>query len=409
MKHVAYTTDIHTGQILSKIDLGSFNWRLTINDSSLSTQPSRKVGEDEVTDVDVRWSAVPGQTQAEKALALMPGMRAIAIFSQDDDDPLNNGLGVPMLWGGIDVRKSDWEGTSFGLESIYQMLGDRYAIPEGWFTDNRSKNVLNFSKATIRGIAAYIGWLCTSQKPGGELPVDWQYINEKHTWIAGEDSNKHVRNYQAWNVNNISGKDIFDKLAGVQDGVDMQWRPYMSDIDHVRNLFVAGTDEEQYLKPESGQMIRFVCHEGTGNLENLEVDYSKPYQRVYATGSGEDAETLTAFAEDLSSVNREGGLALHELAMSATDDENFSLLKRDALGRLEARKRPLMQFSGEFDENDPNTPRVGLIHSGEPCIIDLQGYPDIPDGLYKTRIMELSGDETSRVKVLFDVLPAPYF
>ena len=95
--------------------------------------------------------------------------------------------------------------------------------------------------------------------------------------------------------------------------------------------------------------------------------------------------------------------------MSATDDENFSLLKRDALGRLEARKRPLMQFSGEFDENDPNTPRVGLIHSGEPCIIDLQGYPDIPDGLYKTRIMELSGDETSRVKVLFDVLPAPYF
>ncbi len=409
MKHVAYITDIHTGQILNKIDIGSFSWRLTINDAELSTQRSKKVGEDEVTSVDVRWAEVPGATQAEKALALMPGMRAIAVFSQDDDDPINNGMGVPMLWGGIDVRKSDWEGTSFGIESVYKMLDDRYAVPEGWFRDGRSTNVLNLSKMTMRGIASYVGTLCTSSKPGGELPVDWQYYGEKHVHVRGEDANKHVRNYQAWNVNNISGKDIFDKLAGVQDGVDMQFRPYMPDSNHVRNMFVAGTDEEQYLKPESGNPVHFICHDGGGNLENLEVDYSKPYQRVYATGAGEDAETLTAFAEDLTTVNHANGLALHEMAMSATDDDNFDLLKRDALGRLEASKVPLMQFSAEFDENDPNTPRVGVIHSGEPCTIDLQGYPDIPDGVYKTRIMELSGDETSRVKVVFDVLPAPYF
>lgn len=409
MNHVAYITDIHTGQIISKIDIGAFNWTMTINDSSITTLPNKEVGRDEVESVDVEWSVVPGETQAEKALALMPGMKAIAIFSQDDDEPLNNGLGVPMLWGGIDVRKSTWESTSFGVESVYQMLGDRYAIREGKFNDGVSRDYIGFSKRTIRSIAANVGRLCTTEKPGGELPVDWQYLGEFHTWKPGEDNNKHVRTYNAWNVNNISGKDIFDKLAGVQDGVDMQWRPYMADANHVRIRFVAGTDEQQYLDPESGRTIRFVCHDNAGNLENLEVDYSKPYQRVYATGAGEDQATVTAFAEDLSSVNREGGLALHELAMSDTDDDKLSLLKRDAFARLDARKTPLMQFTGEFDENDPSTPRVGLIHAGEPCVVDLRGYPDVPDGLYNTRIMELSGDETSRVKVVFDAIPAPYF
>lgn len=409
MKHVAYITDIHTGQILNKIDIGSFNWTLTINDAEMSTQRSRQPGQDEVSSIDVAWSAVPGETQADKALSLMPGMRAIAVFSQEDDEYLNNGMGIPILWGGISDRHSDWESTTFALESVYRMMEDRVAVPEGWFKDNRSTNALQFSKRSIRGIAAYIGWLCTDQKPGGILPVDWQYVNEKHIWRSGEDSNKHVRTYGAWNVNNISGKDIFDKLAGVQDGVDMQFRPYMSDVNHVRTKFVAGSDEEQYLLPESGEPVRFICHEGGGNLENLEVDYSKPYQRVYATGAGEDAETLTAYVEDMSTVNREGGLALHEMAMSSTDDENLAILKKHALARLDASKVPLMQFSGEFDENDLGSPRVGNIHAGEPCVIDLQGYPDIPDGLYNTRIMELSGNENSRVKVLFDAIPAPYF
>lgn len=409
MKHVAYITDVHTGQIFSKIDIGSFSWTMTISDSTISTKPTKEVGKDEVENVDVEWSVVPGETQAEKAISLMPGMKAIAIFSQDDDDKLNNGLGVPMLWGGISNRKSNWNSTTFSVDSVYQMLADRYAIREGAFKDGVSTDYVGFSKKTIRGIAAYVGWLCTSAKPGGELPVDWQYINENHVWKQGEDSNKHVRTYNAWNVNNISGKDIFDKLTGVQDGVDMQWRAYMADPNHVRVRFVAGTDEQQYLEPESGRIIRFVCHDGSGNLENLEVDYSKTYQRVYATGAGEDQATVTAFAEDLSTVNREDGLALNELAMSDTDDDKVSLLKRDALARLDAKKIPLMQFSGEFDENDPSTPRIGLIHTGEPCIIDLKGYPDVPDGLYETAIMELSGDETSKVHVVFDAIRAPYF
>lgn len=409
MKRVAYTTDIHTGKILSKIDIGSFSWDMTIGDVSMNTKPNHNVGEDEVSNVDVEWSAVPGKSQAEKALAIMPGMRGLVIFSQDDHEQLNNGFGVPLLWGGIGVRTSTWTGTSFSLESIYQMLADRYAIVEGSFKTGKSPTYLGFSKKSIRGIAAYIGWLCTDYKPGGELPVDWQYINEEHTWIQGEDKNKHVRTYGAWNVNNISGKDIFDKLTGVQDGVDMQFRPYMADSAHVRSKFVAGSDEEQYLPSENGEPLRFIIHDGAGNLENVEVAYSKPYQRVYATGAGEDQEVLTAFAEDLSTVNRSDGLALHELAMSDTDDDNIVLLTRDANARLDSLKTPVMQFTGEFDENDSMSPRVGLIHPGEPCVIDMQGYPDIPDGLYKTRIMELSGDESSRVKVVFDVIPAPYF
>lgn len=409
MKHVAYITDIRTGRILNKIDLGSFSWSMSMNDSSLTTTPNKVVRADEVSNIDVQWSSVPGRTQAEKAMALMPDMRAIVIFSQEDNDRLNNGYGIPMIWCAISTKKSSWESVSLTAESIYQMLAYRIAVPEGYFVDGYSPRAYTLKKQTMRGIASYVGKLCTSMKPGGELPVDWPYIGEKHVWLKGEDSDKHTRTYSAWNVNNISGKDILDKLVGVQDGVDMQFRPYMADETHVRLSFVAGTDEEQYLRPENGVPINFVCHDGAGNLENLEVDYSRTFQRVYATGAGEDAGTLTAFAEDLSTTNREGGLALREIAMSDTDSEKLSLLKRDATARLNSGKTPLMQFSGEFDENDKGSPRVGLIHPGEPCTINLQGYPDIPDGIYGTRIMELSGDESSKIKVVFDVVEVPYF
>ncbi|MFC2758340.1 cupin domain-containing protein, partial [Propionibacterium acidifaciens] len=42
------------------------------------------------------------------------------------------------------------------------------------------------------------------------------------------------------NVGNQTGKQVFDKLAHVIDGVDMTFRPYLADSQHVRLRFTAG-------------------------------------------------------------------------------------------------------------------------------------------------------------------------
>lgn len=404
-----WLTDIHTGMLLSPIELGNVSWSMTVNDTSLTTTPDKKVGKDEVQQIDVPWEAVPGRTQSEKYEAVEPYKRGLAVFLLSDDDERDGRIGIPFLWGGITGRGDDWDSVTIEVSSIYAMLAKRYVVAEGAFGSPRSKNQLSYARMTMRGIASEIGRVCTDLKPGGQLPVDWTYLGEQHKHVGNEDNLKHNRNYWAWNIANISGQQVLDKLAGVQDGPDMQFRPYLtSDGRYVRSRFVAGTDEELYLG-QTGNPYTFKCFRGGGNLEKLHVDYAQPVERWYGTGAGQDAETLTYKAEDLSLVNRERGFSLVEDTVSDTDANDVNILAGQVNGKLDAWEQPLMQFSGEFDMAQPGTPQLGLLWAGEACYLDLADYPDLPDGHYTCRVMQLSGDSSTRAKVLFDTQHVPWY
>lgn len=408
MSHRAYLTDAFTGLLLQPIELPGTSWEMSVNDSSLTTTPSRKVGVDEVQNITVPWAAVPGDTQREKYEAIEPGRKGLAIFDVTDEDLRDDNLGTPFLWGAISNRESDWDSTTFTVDSIQSIMKDRITVREGKFVNGKSKDNINFHHMTMRGIASEVGYLCTNAKPGGELPVDWSYRGEQHRTTGAEGDMVHERNYPAYNVSNQSGGDIFDKLAAVQDGVDMTFRPYLTaDGMHVRNAFIAATDEEQYLGQKN--VYSFSCFPGGGTFEKVHVAYAQPYQRVYQTGAGDDSEVLTALSEDLSLVSRSNPYMLREKTFSDTDIDKLPLLKATADGHLDSLKTPYMQISGEFHANDANTPRLGLLWPGEVAELSLQGYPDLPDGVYTLRIMNMSGDETDLVKVIFDVMPNPYF
>jgi len=210
-------------------------------------------------------------------------------------------------------------------------------------------------------------------------------------------------------VQNLSGQGVFDKLRGVIDGVDCQWRPYLTASgDYVRNAFIAGSDEEKRL-PFTGRPITFTSFQGGGNLDKVSIDNAQAISRWYGTGAGKDAETLTYLAQDLSMVNGAGHYMLREQAYSDTDDDKLNLLKGDVEGKLDTWRRPIMQLSGRFNINDPTLPRLSLINPGEPCYIDLYDWPDLPDGHYPSYIEELSGDGSDMVQVKFAVQTIPYF
>lgn len=404
-----YLTDVHTGLIGSKIDLGSTSWNLSVNDSSLSTIKSRKVGVDEVSQVDVSWDAVPGNTPRQKYESIEPGRKAIAGFSLTDDDIARGNMGVPFIWGAITNHSPDTRsGTSITLSSVYAILDNRYVIREGDFTNNRAKNLLGYSGMSMRGLAAEVGYICTNQKPGGSLPVDWNYRGEKHITKPGENSNLHTRNYWAWNVQNLSGADVFDKLAGVSDGVDMQWRPYLADDNHVRLSFVAGSDEERYLA-QAGRPLHLHSFNGGGNLSKPSVAYAQPIHRWYGTGAGEDAEILTYSAEDLSLIRGSGQYMLRESAFSDSDDDRLELLKPAVDGKLDAWRTPIMQLSGTINLNDEGIPQLGLLHPGELVYVDLYDFPSLPSQTYPMRLMNMSSNGGNTVNVVFDVITVPYF
>ena len=68
-----------------------------------------------------------------------------------------------------------------------------------------------------------------------------------------------------------------------------------------------------------------------------------------------------------------------------------------------------MQMTGEYNLGDRHVPQLGEIWPGEIVQLALQGHPSLPDGVYQQRIMEMSGDSSNTVKIVFDVMTVPYF
>lgn len=396
-----YLTDVHTGLIGAPIDIPSFSWSMDINDSSLSTTKNKKVGLDQVQNITVPWDTIPGSTQREKYEAIEAGHVGLCLMWERD------GTQTPILWGAISGREDTYESASFTVESVYSILGDRIVCREGAFKAGTSTDTITYTGMSMRGIASEVGYLCTNCKPGGELPVDWQYRGETHQRKNGENPTIHTRSYEAWNVGNQTGKQVFDKLAQVIDGVDMTFRPYLSDSQHVRLKFTAGTDSNLYL----GQNIihSFSSFKGGGTLENVKVTYSDPIQRVYATGAGQDKATLTALSQNLALVSTSSPMLLRETTMSDTDATNIDLLLKAADNALTSRLTPIMQIQADYYCDDENTPDMGDMWPGELVQLHLTDYPTLPNGVYTLRVMQMKGDSSSKISLLFDITTIPYY
>lgn len=219
-----------------------------------------------------------------------------------------------------------------------------------------------------------------------------------------------VVEYKDFNVSNHRAADILKNIANADGGPDMQFRPYLSDSQHVRFRFLAGSDGDIYLNQD--KRLSLSCSPYGGTLENIKIDRAAPYMRVYATGAGSDAGTMCFQSEDLTLVKRQDPYPLRETTTSDTDAKTYELLAAAADGMLNANRQPLMQLSGEIDVNDcdamglPLHP-LGSFWPGEMFDIAIDGFPDLPDGVYPMRLMQLSGDQTGKVTVKFDPVADP--
>lgn len=408
MSWAVYTTDAKTGLLEDQIDIPNISWSVDVNDSGLSSTPARKVGQDSVQNVTIPWNAIPGNSQQARYDMLMPGAKGLALFWQTTTDIATGRIGTPVVWGVITNRTDAWDSTSVSVSSVYSLLANRYVVRPDFYKDGTSTDTLTFSGMTMRGIASEVGWLCTNAKQGGELPVDWTYRGEKHVRRGSENANTHTRSYTAWDIANLSGQKVLDDLETDLAGVDMQWRPYLTnDGYYVREKFVAGTDENRYL----GQNMThgLAVFRGGGNFENMTVSYMQPVTRVYATGSGSDKTTMTAKAENLAMTGGQTGLILMETYMADSDAKDVKTLKGFASAELSAQDIPLMQVKGEIHFDDPQTPAPGSIWPGEVVDVNVQDHPALPDGSYRMRLMQMTGDASDKATLTFDTMAVPAF
>ena len=214
--------------------------------------------------------------------------------------------------------------------------------------------------------------------------------------------------YRDFNVVNHRCSDILRAIANSAGGPDMQFRPYLTeDGQHIRFRFLAGSDGDIFLHQDKRLSLSYAAGEA-GTLENVSVDRAQPVQRVYGVGAGTGKGTLTFLAEDLTLVSQSDGWPLVEYTYQDSKAEEIAMLRSGATGLLQANGRPLMQVKGEVNAYDMDASgmplhALGSFWPGEMFDISIQGFPDVPDGVYAMRLMQMSGDETGKVELTFDI------
>lgn len=220
--------------------------------------------------------------------------------------------------------------------------------------------------------------------------------------------------YRDFNVVNHRCADILRAIANSAGGPDMQFRPYLTeDGQHIRFRFLAGSDGDVFLHQDKRLSLSYAAGEA-GTLENVSVDRAQPVQRVYGVGAGTGSGTLTFLAEDLTLVSQSDGWPLVEYTYQDSKAEEIAVLRSGATGLLQANGRPLMQVKGEvnaFDMDASGMPlhALGSFWPGEMFDVSMQGFPDMPDGVYAMRLMQMSGDETGKVELKFDITVDPVY
>lgn len=392
-----YLGDTMTGLIDRPIDLPSFSWSVDVGDCSLSTNRDKGAGTDEWSGITVPWSAIGEENPTARASALSSLRRSLTLFWTDDEGSIGN----PLIWGAIGARTDTWLDTSFSLDSMYSLLSQRYVVREGQYgagEGSTSPGAIRYQGLSYRGIICGIVDLCTSQKPGGLLPVDLPYLGEQGT---------RAREYSEYDVQNNSCAKLIDNLTNVIGGPDVQFRPYMSDGQHVRVRIVAGSDGDVYLGQSTVHTL--TCFPGGGTIQNLSVDHVGPVMRVYSSGSGTDAAQLCHLSEDLTLSTLSDPWPLIETTYSDSDTDALDVLVSHADAQLAGNCRPLMQISGDVDFSDPDVPSPGSIWPGELVDIAVDGFPTLPDGVYRCRLMQMSGDQSTVAKLKFDVMDDPVY
>lgn len=453
MTWACFLGDTRTGLLAQQVDVPAFSWSMTVSDSTFTTTRDRRVDEAEGSGVELPWGAVHAENQPDRCEAVMPLKRCLTLMWVGEDGTL-----TPLVWGAIGPRTDKWDCTSFNLLSAMSLLESRFAVREGAFgavrgmteveerdewerrddgysegatvshggrvwrsekDGNRdepgksdswtdmgpvettqagtfTREAITYGRMSLRGIAASVGELCTSAKPGGELPIDWTYAGE-----PGSES----RTYDGFDVGNNSCADIIGSITATTDGPDVQFRPYMADSRHVRLRFTAASDADVYIGQSAVHTLS--CFPGGGSLQDVEVDFGYPVMRLYATGAGTDEAQLCHLSQNLSLCQTYDPWPLVEEHYSDPDADSGAILASDSDAELEAGRMPAMQIRGYVDFADPDVPDPGTLWPGETVEVALWGFPTVPDGVYETRLMSMSGDQSTRARLEFRAIPNP--
>lgn len=297
-------------------------------------------------------------------------MRTSVLVSWDSDAGV-----TPWLMGPITQPPSE-ETTStvtLSCKGLGALLQKRFVLAHDYGAPGELEgNMAHLAASTVRltgrslgTIAQDIVKLSTAQKLGGYLPIRYGSPRETGTGL-------NERTYEGFNLaNNQLWKRLME-LAEVQGGPDIQFRPGFADESQnmLEWVMVHGTAQQPSIVQDWTMDLDTTSSRSPVASTTVTNDSTELTNRVYWTGAGEGAGTLTAMVQDTARLDE--WMPLLESVSSTSDTDNAALVAEHASAALASGAQPLQQISVKIDGSDQRC-EIGRWHAGDLANLTLGG------------------------------------
>lgn len=389
----------------AEVGIDSFQWTISLGSDSLTTVSSFNAGADEAGTVELPWSAVCADDKFTAARMLQTGKYSILMCWEE------GGETYPVLWGAIGERTDTWFGTSFALDTIWDLLDARLPYsPRGYMPNGVFVDAPDAEDLSRRGLVATVGEFIDE----GNLPeIDWQYAGEEGDYSYDLNTIDEIKTYTMAGYINYVLNDVylgnragkFDVSPEYESAPCASFRPELYNNDRYwRLVFVADSDEDEELEVAR----TFTVDE----ISDWQCQHLQPYEEVQIVVSydSEQADDMIASASDETYTAL--GYPLRQICTSVSKDEYqeawsypqeyyvYTNLRADA--ELEYQNQPLAQMSFSV----PCDGVVGQLWPGDKIALDIEEEDDFPvlPATYEGRIIEMNGNNSFMVTITMEPL-----
>lgn len=384
-----YAFEWATGTILAELPAVQMTWSMEIGGSKIQGAIDKK----SITRQSLifPWGAFPSNWDLRQML--MPGKIG---FAAEYD-------GVPVVGGIIGDREDTLsQGTSFPVTGLTDWLDGITIVKPSltWRQDVYQYKGLSLGTIGKRIVAQGLA------KAGASIPMIYD-PDELTGGKNGHEADYHTKTYQGFDVANLSVTALLEKLSNLELGPDFDFRLVKTEDSRYSWWMRFGTENDPALTP--GSPALFYDLQGPDVLDFKQIVSAKyRTDRVWQIGNGQDVAETGAYAENDTSLQK--GWPLQETVQSDSTLETDADALTSARGALSP--LPLAQWamtvSADTSSDGVISTNGGLGHiwPGDVLRFRSTGFPTLPDGLYQSRILEVSGTEGKAVDVLLDTVNA---
>lgn len=225
---------------------------------------------------------------------------------------------------------------------------------------------------------------------GGDIPVVF----------PDDESGEGAQTYNGYDMTKLG--DALRALAGLQNGPEIQFVPRRraDDPNYIEWAMRAGTTEQPMLTQSGDDLVwDLAAVRSSASGVSVARDGQSMLTRAWVQGSG--SEVTTMFGEADSPDLIAAGFPLLEDVDSDHSAEAEAVLQSTldsyASADVAAAQRPAQTWT--FTAQRDDTPRLGAYGIGDWARINVERDYYVPDGEYRSRIVNLSGNTTKQVAV----------